>query len=143
MLTRTEKYMKHTSSRFRKFAQGLLSEETIDLMESGTKQPLTNTAELDEDELEEVLARYTEPSEIRADKESEIAPAELTARKALSFSPDVYARAKACAKDEGETLSSFVNNAVNRAVSSKEFYKEIDAELQSVKATSGKYEGEL
>ena len=59
-MTRTGKYIMNGLSRFRKYAQGILCEETIDLMEQNGYRPIyTNAAaEPSDEEIQRLLDEY-------------------------------------------------------------------------------------
>ena len=129
MLTRTEKYMKHTSSRFRKFAQGLLSEETIDMMEQNGYRPIyTNeNREPSDEELAEMLGRYT-------DKPADVVKAaeEYGIRRSVQFKTSRYEEFKELAKENNVPLYELFDNAMEDKIIkdklNKQFLKELEKE---------------
>lgn len=109
MITRTGKYMKHTSSRFRKFAQGLLRDSTIRRMEDEKYDKMyTSDNKVPSDkEVLELLKKYGNPQI----EESPTIVEELNARKSINFQPKVYADIKKIAKENKKTISEVINQA--------------------------------
>ena len=131
MITRTGKDMKHTSSRFRKFAQGLLSEETNDLMEQNGYRPIyiNENRKPSDEELEEILGRYI-------DKPADVVKAaeEYGIRRSVQFKTSRYEEFKELAKENNVPLYELFDNAMKEKIIkeklNKKFIIEIDLEAK-------------
>ena len=140
-MTRTGKYIMEGVSRFRKYAQGILPDETIDLMEQNGYRQLKQTQSINEDELAAILGRYLPPDEeSKAEDTIEELTLELTDRKSVYFEPKVYAAAKDWAKEDGVSLGEYINKAVDNLNLANQMLRDMSKELDEAKAISSKYE---
>lgn len=138
-MTRTGKYIMNGLSRFRKYAQGILQDETIDLMELNGYRPIyTKTpVEPSDEEIQRLLDEY-DPETV-AELE-QILEEPLSDKKSVKFQPRVYATAKEWAKEDGVSLGEYINKAVDNLNRAMMIQKDMLAKLEEAKAISSKYE---
>ena len=138
-MTRTSKYIMEGISRFRKYAQGILQEETIDLMELNGYRPIYTKAPVEpsDEEIQRLLDEY-DPETI-AELE-QIIKEPLSDKKSVKFQPGVYAAAKELAKEDGVSLGEYINKAVDNLNLANQMLKDMSKELDDAKAISSKYE---
>lgn len=138
-MTRTGKYIMNGLSRFHKYAQGILQDETIDLMELNGYRPIYTKAPVEpsDEEIQRLLDEY-DPETV-AELE-QILKEPLSDKKSVKFQPGVYAAAKEWAKEDGVSLGEYINKAVDNLNRAMMIQKDMLAKLEEAKAISSKYE---
>ena len=126
-MNRTSKFTfeRHLKSRFRHFAESLLSEETIHSMEKREYQRkcTEKPEEVSDAEIKRLLEKYDPPVTIVT---KDILPKEpIDNKKTVKFQKSVYACAKQWAKAEGITKDEYINQAVANLNLSKQILKDM------------------
>lgn len=132
-MNRTGKFTfeRHLKSRFRHFAESLLSEETVHSMEKREYQRkcTEKPEEVSDAEIKRLLEKYDPPVTIVT---KDTLPKEpIDNKKTVKFQKSVYACAKQWAKEDGVSIGEYINKAVDNLNLANQMLKDMSKELDT------------